>query len=129
MEAGTTYYYKVVAVTKTADCTLVSEKSASANAQALGTPAAPETVLAGASGSGKITVFWTESAGATQYNIYRYNGTKKEYVYKGTSYGTSYTDTTVYGGTTYYYKVVAVTKTADVTLVSDMSTQASAQAK
>ena len=128
LSAGTSYYYRVVAVMKDAGLTFVSDKSAAGNAKVLGTPKAPETVASSAA-AGKITVFWTESAGATQYNIYRYNGAKKAYVYKGTSYGTNFADTTVAAGTTYYYRVVAVTKGSGLTFVSGYSAYTSAKAK
>ena len=134
MTAGTTYYYKVVAVNKTSDYTLVSDMSASAHAKAVAAPAAPTGVTAKATGSKQITVSWTAVSGATQYNIYRYDSTKKEYVYKGTTLATAekptqYVNTGLTAGTTYYYKVVAVNKTSDYTLVSDMSASANAKAQ
>ena len=128
LTAGATYYYRVVAVTKDAGLTLVSAKSDAAGAKAIGTPAVPEIVTA-TGGTGKITLLWAESTGATQYNIYRYNGTKKEYVYKATSYSKSYVDTSVAAGTTYYYKVVPVTKSAGLTLVGAYSASVNAKAK
>ena len=128
LSAGTTYYYKVVAVTKEAGLTLVGEYSASASAKALGTPPVPTGVTATAS-AGKITIGYNASAGATQYNIYRYNGQTKSYVYKGTSYAESWDDTAVSAGVTYYYKVVAVTKGAGLTFVSAQSASANAKAK
>ena len=128
LTAGTTYYYyKVVAVTKGAGLTFVSEKSAYAKAKAIAAPSAPETVVASAS-TGKITVIWTACDGATQYNVYRYNGTAYKYI--GTTYDvTSYVNSGVTAGTTYYYKIVAVTKDSGLTLVSDFSAYASAKAK
>ena len=107
---------------------LILYVSAAASAKAIGTPAVPDTVTA-TGGTGKITLLCTESTGATQYNIYRYNGTKKEYVYNGTAYSTIYTDTSVAAGTTYYYKVVPVTKSAGLTLVGAYSASVSAKAK
>ena len=95
----------------------------------VGTPVVPQNVKAAPYGDRGVRLTWTASPGATQYNIYRYNGTKKEYVYKGTSYSTSYTDTTVVAGTTYYYKLVPVTKGAGLTLVGAYSAAVSAKAK
>ena len=133
LTAGTTYYYKVVAVKKTSDYTLVSAKSAAASAMAQGAPAVPQNVTAKAGGDKKITVSWNRVAGATQYNIYRYNGAKQEYIYKGTTMATAakptqYTDTGLSLGTSYYYKVVAVVKGDGLTLVSAKSAAASAKA-
>ena len=64
-----------------------------------------------------------------KHNIYRYNGTKKEYVYKGTTLTTAakptqYVDKSLTAGTTYYYKVMAVNKTADYTLTGALSAAA-----
>ena len=134
LNAGTTYHYKVVAVTKEGDLTLESAKSADASAKAVGTPAVPTGVTAASAGDQKITVSWNAVPNATQYNVYRYNGTKKTYVYKGTVYAsgetpTSYTDAGLNVGTTYYYKVVAVVKTADLTLASEKSASAHAKAE
>ena len=128
LSANITYYYKVVAVTKEAGLTLQSAQSSSANAKAIAAPVTPEAIAA-SGGTGKITVFWIMSEGATQYNVYRYNSTKKAYAYKGTSYTTNWSDTTVTAGTTYYYKVVAVKKEAGLTLVSAQSASANAKAK
>ena len=131
--AGTTYYYKVVAVTKGEGFTFVSEKSAKASAKAVAAPAVPQNVTAKATGDRELTISWKAVSGATQYNLYRYNGAKKTYVYKGTTFATAakptqYIDKTLAAGTTYYYKVVAVTKTDDLTLTSDKSASANAKA-
>lgn len=133
LKAGTTYSYKVVAVTKAQGLTLVSDMSAAADARAVGAPAIPQNVAANASGAGEITVSCDACDGATQYNFYRYNSTKNAYVYKGTTFAsaaepTRYVDRNLNAGTTYYYKVVAVTKEAGLTLVSAMSASAHAKA-
>ena len=86
------------------------------------------TVLA-SGGAGKVTLFWDECAGATQYNIYRYDAAKQAYVYTATAYNITYTDTKVTAGTRYSYKIVSVTKTADLTLVSAKSEAAEATAR
>ena len=131
--SGTTYHYRIVAAVKTDSLTLVSERSASACAKVVGVPAAPKNVAVRATGSNELTVSWSAVPDATQYNIYRYNGTKKAYVYKGTSFvssarPTQYTDRGLYAGTNYYYKVVAVIKTGKLTLVSERSASAHAMA-
>ena len=133
LNAGTNYHYKVVAVKKSADYTLVSAKSADACAKAIGTPAVPTNVTVTATGEKQLTVTWKAVSGATQYNVYRYNGAKKTYVYKGTTFAaaeapTAYVDEGLSVGTAYYYKVVAVTKAEGLTLVSDKSASANAKA-
>ena len=133
LNAGTNYHYKVVAAYKDATTTVVSEKSADASAKAIAAPAAPKNVTAKASGDKQITISWSKVTGATQYNVYRYNGTKKEYVYKGTTKATAekpteYVDSGLNAGTNYYYKVVAVIKDDNGTVVSAKSASAHAKA-
>ena len=129
LSAWTTYYFKVVPVTKKDGHTVVGDYSAAVSAKAVKVPAVPANLAATSSSAKTIKLTWTASTGATQYNIYRYNGTKKAYVYKGTSYTASFTDTSAASGTTYYYRVVAVTKASGLTLVSNFSAAANAKTK
>ena len=133
LSGGTNYYFKVRSVNKADGTPYYGAYSAAVSAQAVSAPAAPQNVKAAASGEKQITISWTAVSGATQYNIYRYNGTSKTYVYKGTTYATAarptqYVDKNLNAGTNYHYKVVAVKKTADYTLVSAKSADASAKA-
>src|ERR1035441_10634649 len=74
-----------------------------------GAPYAPSGLTAMA-GSGHVTLSWTAGSGATSYNLYR----AAESGYETTSpvvtgiTGTSYTDTNLNSGTTYYYQVVSL---------------------
>ena len=134
LTAGATYYYKVVAVTKGSGLTLVSEKSPSAHAKALGTPAVPTGVTVTPTADKTLTVSWDAQDGATQYNIYRSAGANGTYSYKGTTFAsaadpTQYADRDLTAGRTYYYKVVAVTKGSGLTLVSEKSAPASGTAQ
>jgi hypothetical protein len=66
--------------------------------------------LTATAGNGQVTLSWTAGSGATSYNLYRaaesgYESTNP--VVTGIT-GTSYTDTNLNSGTTYYYQVVAV---------------------
>jgi len=69
---------------------------------------APDTPtgLTATAGDGQITLSWSASSGATKYNIYRKSGTQYPYLTQVT--GTSYTDTGLTNGNTYYYKVSAL---------------------
>ncbi len=62
-------------------------------------------------GAGQVALSWTAGSGATSYNLYRATtsggGSKIAPVVTGIT-GTSYTDTGLASGTTYYYQVVAV---------------------
>jgi len=67
-------------------------------------PPAPSGLTANATGSTSVQLSWAASAGAAGYTIFR-NGAVLASVPAGT---TSYTDTTVVGGSTYQYAVDAV---------------------
>lgn len=77
-------------------------------------PAAAQTVLAAPTnlaanpGSATVTLSWTASAGAASYNVKRGTTNGGPYTQLATPTSTSYTDTTVTNGTTYYYVVSAV---------------------
>ena len=92
----------------TSDCVLYGKMT-----RAVTAPAAPQNVAVTPSAANELTVSYDLSPGATQYNIYRYNGAQNMYIYKGTTFAadehpTQYVDKNMYPGTTYYYKVVAV---------------------
>jgi len=61
---GTTYYYKVTALTG------ASESARSIEAAAAVAPPAPVGVNA-VGGSGQVTLNWSVAAGATGYNVFR----------------------------------------------------------
>ena len=86
-------------------------------------PSAP-TGLGATAGNAQVSLSWTGSSGATSYNVYRGTTAGGE---SGTALasgltGTTYTDTSVTNGTTYYYKVAAVNSSG----TSGMSNEASA---
>jgi fibronectin type 3 domain-containing protein len=108
---GTTYYYKVTAVNAVGQSPQSNEANATPAATA---PTAPLSVVA-SGGNGSVTVSWSVPASNGGSPITGYD------VYRGTSAGgesptpiatnvpgTSYTDTGVMNGITYYYKVTAV---------------------
>ena len=101
---GTTYYYVVVAVNAGGS----SPNSSQVSAQPIGPPAAP-TGLTATAGNAQVTLSWTASAGATSYTVERAtaNGGTYTAVASGVT-TTSYTNTGLTNGTTYYYVVVAV---------------------
>ncbi len=67
--------------------------------------------LTATGGTGQVTLSWTAGSGATSYNLYRATASGGESaiapVVTGIT-GTSYTNTSLNNGTTYYYQVVAV---------------------
>ena len=70
------------------------------------TPLAPSTVKA-SSNVNFVKVLWSKVSGASMYYVYRYDSTKKEYVYVGKTTNTYYKDTKVNNGKSYSYKIKA----------------------
>ncbi|MGF9914748.1 discoidin domain-containing protein [Paenibacillus ehimensis] len=67
------------------------------------------TNLVAVGGDSKVDLSWTAVSGATNYNIKRSTTPGGPYTTVASSvYGTTYKDTTVINGTTYYYVVTAV---------------------
>lgn len=102
-DIGTTYYYKLKAVTP---CTGGSNTSGESGAVSIKcTPAAP-TVSIYRTG-GKPQLKWSAVSGAAKYWIYR-STDGVNYKYYDTTTKTSYLNKSTAVGTTYYYKVRAV---------------------
>ena len=104
--SGTTYYYKIVALTGATASAPSSEYSANTS----GTPVAPPTPagVVATGGNASVGLTWTASAGATGYAIYRGTAPGSEGATPiGTSATSSFTDTGLTNGTTYYYTVTA----------------------
>ncbi len=70
-------------------------------------PPAPPTTLTVQAGYGQVTLSWTASAGATNYNIKRSTTTGTESTIASTN-GTGFVDLNVLDGTTYFYVVSAL---------------------
>ena len=92
-----------------------------------GTPTAPTkptapTGLTATAGSAQVALSWTASSGATSYTLYRSTASGSEVSYKTGLTTTTYTDTGLTNGTTYYYEVAAVNSVG----TSAVSNQASA---
>ncbi|WP_127531673.1 endo-1,4-beta-xylanase [Paenibacillus kobensis] len=105
---GTTYYY-VVSASNSAGS---SANSAQASATPTGgttptVPAAPSGLTATA-GNAQVALSWAASTGATSYTVKRATTSGGTYTNVATNVtATSYTDTSVTNGTTYYYVVSA----------------------
>jgi cellulose 1,4-beta-cellobiosidase len=69
-------------------------------------PAGPPSLDA-TGGDGQVALSWTASPGATGYKLYRRTAAATAHVLVASPAGTSYTDTAVENGTTYYYVVLA----------------------
>ena len=103
--AGYTYYYKVKAVSK------VSSGANSYYSVVIGATchcARPSVKITTSNGSPRLT--WNAVAGANKYEIYRATSKNGSYTKMFTTSNLSYTNTSAKAGTTYYYKVKAVSK-------------------
>jgi fibronectin type 3 domain-containing protein len=101
LNAGATYYYKV-------NASNASGASAdSAEAHDTTAPPTPTGLIVGASGT-TISVSWNAAAGATGYGLSRATAAAGPYSRIATPSGTSYSDTGLTPGTTYYYKISAI---------------------
>ena len=69
--------------------------------------AAP-TNLTATAGNQQASLTWTASSGATSYNVKRGTANGGPYTAVGSPAGTTYADTSLTNGTTYYYVVAAV---------------------
>ena len=121
--AGYTYYYKVKAVSK------VSSGANSYYSAAIGATcrcARPSVKITTSNGDPRLT--WNAVAGASQYEVYRATSKNGTYTKMFTTSNLSYTNTSAKAGTTYYYKVKAVSKVKS-TANSAFSTVASIKAR
>jgi hypothetical protein len=123
---GFTYYYQVTAQPAGTEAAASAPSSCQSVTPTGGggcTPPAPPTgVAASATSQTAINVTWSASAGATSYKIFRATTSGGPYTQVGTSTATSFSDSGLACGTTYYYVVTASNGTCD----SGNSAQASA---
>ena len=100
--AGKTYYYKVKAI-----CSANADASSAFSSVVSRTCDCAAPVVSVTLSSGHPKLSWTAVDGADKYVIYR--STSKDGTYKyDTTTKTNYTNSSASAGTTYYYKVVAV---------------------
>jgi fibronectin type 3 domain-containing protein len=100
---GNTYYYVVTASNGTCSSGNSAEVSASPACTPPNVPAAPTATATMTS----VTLNWTAPAGATTYQIKRSTTSGTGYVPLQNVSVTTFTDTTVVTGTTYYYVIAA----------------------
>ena len=108
---GVTYYYVVSTLTAAGESANSAEVSATPNAQSMA-PAAP-TNLTATPGNAVVTLTWTASAGATGYNVKRATNSGGPFTQLAAPTSTSYIDTALTNGTTYYYVVSATNSSGE----------------
>jgi fibronectin type 3 domain-containing protein len=114
---GVTYYYQVSAVNSPGEGAKSNEASATPNASPPTPPSAP-TNLAATGGNAQVGLTWQapgSNGGSpiTNYRIYRGTAPGTETLLTTVGAVTSYTDTAVTNGVTYYYQVSAVSNVGE----------------
>ena len=131
LNASTTYYFTVKAVSASAGSSAASNQ-ASATTQATVAPAAPTGLTATANSSSQINLNWAASAtGGVTYSVF--SGTSAGALSQTASGvgGTSYSATGLTASTTYYFTVKAVSSSGGTSAASNTAsaaTQAAAAA-
>ncbi len=100
---GETYYYEVTGVNHLGEGTQSSEISA---VPQVTVPPTPINVTA-TPGNNQVSLSWSAASDALTYNVYRSTLEGNEALYAQGITGTSYTDSNVTNGITYYYEVSA----------------------
>ena len=103
--AGYAYYYKVKAVSKVKTA---ANSAYSTVVKATCHCAKPVVKITTSSGKPKLT--WNAVAGAGKYEVYRATSKNGTYTKMFTTTNRSYTNTNARAGTTYYYKVKAISR-------------------
>ena len=104
---GTTYYYVVSASNSAGGSANSSQASATPSGiQVPQVPAVP-TGLTATAGNGQVALSWNASSGASGYTVKRSTTAGGPYTNVANVSGSSYTDSAVTNGTTYYYVVSA----------------------
>lgn len=119
---NTRYYYKVRAYSTIGAMTYGDLSAAATVVPVTGVSAVWATPVS----YNKITVTWTRAAGASSYQLYRATSPNGAYKLLSTTSRTSYANSSLSTGTTYYYKVRAYRKVGSKKIYGDFSALTSA---
>ncbi len=107
LAGSTTYTFRVRAYNSAGISAYSNTASATTQAGTTQPPPAPSGLVATA-GNAQVSLTWNASTGAASYNIKRATVSGGPYSTVGTSTSTSFTNTGLVNGTTYFYVVSAV---------------------
>ena len=118
---GATYYYKLAATNAVGDSALSAERTATP----FGRPASPALGSATA-GNAQVTLNWSapsDNGGSplTGYKLYRGTSSGAETLLATLGTATTYTDTGLTNGNTYFYKLAAANAAGDSALSNEVS--------
>lgn len=123
LSSSTTYYYEVEAENASGGSAMSSAVAGTTSPPAgPAKPATPTGLTVGSPTATTLTVSWTASTGATDYEVYRdtsATGLFNDQVYSGA--GASFTDKSLTPSTTYYYEVQATNSGGSSALSSPAS--------
>jgi fibronectin type 3 domain-containing protein len=105
---GTAYYYVVSALNAAGESANSTQASATPQAPIVPLPPAAPNNLTATPGDTQVSLTWSASIGATSYNVKRSGTSGGPYTQIAASISTSYTDTALTNGTTYFYVVSAI---------------------
>lgn len=114
LTAGNTYYYKIRAYKTVGGTKVYGKFSTMTSAKPI--PATPTNLKSALVNNTSAKISWDAVNGASGYKVYRAKSSTGTYSSIKTTTSTTYTDTELTGGSTYYYKVIAY-KTVGTTRV------------
>ncbi|QOX63706.1 S8 family serine peptidase [Anoxybacterium hadale] len=100
---GSAYWYKVSATNG-----LGTSAQSGAASVTMGIPGVPGSLTTSITGSGQCTIKWSAASGAVSYDLYRATSSSGTYTKLTTVTGTSYVNSGLTSGASYWYKVSAV---------------------
>ncbi|WP_166244816.1 pectinesterase family protein [Paenibacillus turpanensis] len=109
---GKAYYYVVTAVDGTQTSMISNQLKAKPYQPAAGAPSRP-VGLKGTAHEGSVGLAWEAAEGAESYHVKRAVEIDGQYTSIGSTAETTFTDTSVTNGTTYYYTVSAVNSSGE----------------
>ena len=120
LTTGTTYFYRVRATSSSGDSAYSNEASATT---LLSVPGAPTGLTATAISGSQINLSWSDVANETGFKIERKTGAGGTYAQIGTTGAnvTTYSDTGLTAGTTYFYRVRATNASGDSSYSNETS--------